>query len=137
MLQMPVDLVAVHVRPALLGDGDDLAEERLVHERPGGVVGVGEHDEPGPVVGQAPQPVGIRQVAALGAQWEHLHLRPQRLRHRVQLLVGGSHADDGVSRLDQREVHEEVGADGAVRDEDAIGRDGLAVEAGDRLAEIR
>ena len=99
--QVAVHLVAQDVGPVPPGDGNNLLEQGLRHEGPGGVVGVVEADELHAPLRQPGELFRVGQVFALPGQMQQLHLGPQRGGDGVELLIGGQDGDHLVPGLHQ------------------------------------
>ena len=99
--QMAVHLVAQDVGIVPPGNGDDLLQQFLRHEGPGGVVGVVEADDLHASLRQPGELLGVGQIAALPGQMQQLHLGPQRGGDGIELLIGGQDGDHLVPGLHQ------------------------------------
>ena len=74
--QMAVHLVAQDIGIVPPGNGDDLLQQLLRHEGPGGVVGVIQADELHAPLRQPGELLGVGQIAALPGQMQQLHPGP-------------------------------------------------------------
>ncbi len=110
--------------------GHDDPAELLGQHVPGGVVGIGDHDELRAGRDRAAHLIGLGLPARRGVQREGPHLGPEVLGEPPGLQVVRQHHGDRVARFDQAPANDEVGLRTASRDEDLLGR-GAGVEGGD------
>ena len=94
-----------------------------------------DHDQSGALRHQAFELVQVESEARLGAQLPERHVAADGAGNAVELLIRRMDRDDVVSGLEQDVEQEEVGLDGARRDQDLLGPR-VAVGRRDRRAQL-
>ena len=132
--QVPIDLVAEHIRVHASGNLDDSPQQLPGHQRARRVVGVIDADELRVFIHKGFQLGKVGKVSVFLPQVHEPHVRADGLGDGVELLVGRHDAHHAVSRGDERAEHVIICARCAVRRNDLV-RSETFIEPANSLAQ--
>ena len=132
--QVPVHLVAEHIRVHASGNLDDSPQQLPGHQRARRVVGVIDADELRVFIHKGFQLGKVGKVPVFLPQVHEPHVRADGLGDGVELLVGRHDAHHAVSRGDERAEHVIICARRTVRWDDLVWLEAL-IKPADTLAQ--
>jgi len=115
-----VNLIRQDIGPGGRDGLNEVFEGGLIHQRAGGIAGIGQRNQLGVGSEQGFERIEIGQKPVFFAQVQRGDLGPLAFGNGVMLLVARADRHDVIARMDQRFIDQRVGPDRAMGGDDVV-----------------